>query len=113
MLVRLDRNICIESLNGTRAILNDVSWVDVDFSFLDVQSPTATLEAAMAKRFATDTNFQVANDAMQLLGGYGYLRDYPIERVFRDLRVLSILEGTNEIMRLVISKAMNKLLGSE
>lgn len=59
---------------------------------LDAKSPGATLQAAMAKRFATDSCFNVANDALQLLGGYGYLKDYPIERVVRDLRVHSILE---------------------
>lgn len=59
---------------------------------LDARAPTATLQAAMAKRFATDACFGVANDALQLLGGYGYLKEYPIERVLRDLRVHSILE---------------------
>jgi alkylation response protein AidB-like acyl-CoA dehydrogenase len=53
----------------------------------------------MAKRFATDACHGIANDALQLLGGYGYLQDYPVERYCRDLRVHSILEGTNEIMR--------------
>jgi isobutyryl-CoA dehydrogenase len=68
----------------------------------------ATLLAAMAKRFATDIGFQVVNDALQLHGGYGYLRDFPIERFLRDLRVHQILEGTNEIMRLIIAR---RLLG--
>lgn len=63
------------------------------------QAPTASLSAAMAKRFATDSCWAVANDALQLLGGYGYLQDFPLERVVRDLRVHSILEGTNEVMR--------------
>jgi alkylation response protein AidB-like acyl-CoA dehydrogenase len=62
----------------------------------------------MAKRFATDIGFQVVNDALQLHGGYGYLRDFPIERFLRDLRVHQILEGTNEIMRLIIAR---RLLG--
>jgi alkylation response protein AidB-like acyl-CoA dehydrogenase len=69
----------------------------------------ATLLAAMAKRFATDIGFQVVNDALQLHGGYGYLRDFPIERFLRDLRVHQILEGTNEIMRLIIAR---RLLGA-
>ena len=69
----------------------------------------ATLLAAMAKRFATDIGFQVVNDALQLHGGYGYLKDFPIERFLRDLRVHQILEGTNEIMRLIIAR---RLLGS-
>ena len=58
----------------------------------------------MAKRFATDTGFHVANEALQLHGGYGYLRDYPLERIVRDLRVHQILEGTNEIMRVIIAR---------
>ena len=56
----------------------------------------------MAKRLATDTGFEVVNGCLQLHGGYGYLRDHPIERVLRDLRVHQILEGTNEVMRLII-----------
>jgi alkylation response protein AidB-like acyl-CoA dehydrogenase len=66
----------------------------------------ATRLAAQAKRLATDTGFEVVNGCLQLHGGYGYLRDHPIERVLRDLRVHQILEGTNEIMRLIISRAM-------
>jgi len=66
--------------------------------------PGATRLAAMAKRFATDVGFDVVNGALQLHGGYGYLRDYPIERVLRDVRVHQILEGTNEVMRLIISR---------
>jgi alkylation response protein AidB-like acyl-CoA dehydrogenase len=62
----------------------------------------------MAKRFATDMGFKIANDALQLHGGYGYLKDYPIERIVRDLRVHQILEGTNEIMRVIIAKDLLK-----
>ncbi|MFW5680014.1 MAG: acyl-CoA dehydrogenase family protein [Pseudomonadota bacterium] len=62
------------------------------------------VRAAMAKRFATDVGFRVANEALQLFGGYGYIRDYGIERIVRDLRVHQILEGTNEIMRLIIAR---------
>jgi alkylation response protein AidB-like acyl-CoA dehydrogenase len=62
----------------------------------------------MAKRFATDACFDIVNDALQLHGGYGYLRDFPIERFLRDLRVHQILEGTNEIMRLIVSRQMLK-----
>ncbi len=68
--------------------------------------PAATRLAAQAKRLATDTGFEVVNGCLQLHGGYGYLRDHPIERVLRDVRVHQILEGTNEIMRLIISRAM-------
>jgi alkylation response protein AidB-like acyl-CoA dehydrogenase len=66
--------------------------------------PAATRLAAQAKRLATDTGFEVVNGCLQLHGGYGYLRDHPIERVLRDVRVHQILEGTNEIMRLIISR---------
>lgn len=71
---------------------------------LDAKSPDATRFCAMAKRFVTDTGFAVANDALQLHGGYGYLADYGIEKIVRDLRVHQILEGTNEIMRHVIAR---------
>ena len=71
---------------------------------LDNDSPKAPMYCAMAKRFATDVAFQIADKAMQLHGGYGYLREYQIERIFRDLRVHQILEGTNEIMREIIAK---------
>jgi len=66
----------------------------------------ATQAAAMAKRFATDAGFRIVNEALQLHGGYGYLMDYPIERVLRDLRVHQILEGTNEIMRMIIARRL-------
>ena len=66
----------------------------------------ATQAAAMGKRFATDVGFQVVNEALQLHGGYGYLKDFPIERYLRDLRVHQILEGTNEIMRVIISRRL-------
>ena len=60
----------------------------------------------MAKRFATDAGFAVVNDALQLHGGYGYIREYPLERLLRDARVHQILEGTNEIMRVIIGRRM-------
>ena len=62
--------------------------------------------AAMAKRLATDTGSSVVDRALQLHGGYGYLMDYPIERFWRDLRVHSILEGTNQIMRVIVSREL-------
>jgi alkylation response protein AidB-like acyl-CoA dehydrogenase len=68
------------------------------------REPGATRLAAMAKRFATDAGFEIVNGCLQLHGGYGYLRDHPIERVLRDVRVHQILEGTNEIMRLIVSR---------
>jgi alkylation response protein AidB-like acyl-CoA dehydrogenase len=71
---------------------------------LDTGDPQATLHCAMAKRIATDAGFHVTNEALQLHGGYGYLRDLPIERYLRDLRVHQILEGTNEIMRVIIAR---------
>ncbi len=73
---------------------------------LDASAPDGTLASAMAKRFATDAGFDVCNQALQLLGGYGYLMDFPVERHLRDLRVHQILEGTNEIMRLVIARRL-------
>ena len=75
---------------------------------LDRKAPDATRWCAMAKRFVTDTAFKVANDALQIHGGYGYLADYGVERIVRDLRVHQILEGTNEIMRVIISRDMLK-----
>jgi alkylation response protein AidB-like acyl-CoA dehydrogenase len=68
------------------------------------REPGATRLAAMAKRFATDAGFEIVNGCLQLHGGYGYLRDHPIERVLRDVRVHQILEGTNEVMRLIVSR---------
>ncbi len=73
---------------------------------LDAGAPDATLACAMAKRLATDAGFEVCNEALQLHGGYGYLSDTGIERVFRDLRVHQILEGTNEIMRLIVARRL-------
>ena len=73
---------------------------------LDKSDPDATLHCAMAKRLATDAGFRVCNDALQLHGGYGYLRDFPIERYLRDVRVHQILEGTNEIMRVIIARRL-------
>lgn len=71
---------------------------------LDEGHPDRTVAAAKAKRLATDVGFKVVNEALQLHGGYGYLADYGIERYLRDVRVHQILEGTNEVMRLIISR---------
>lgn len=79
---------------------------------VDEKAPDATMRCAMAKRFATDAGFDVANRALQLHGGYGYLQDYGIEKVVRDLRVHQILEGTNEIMRLIVGREMLRPAGS-
>ena len=75
---------------------------------LDAKSADASYQCAMAKRFATDAGFAVCDEALQLFGGYGYLKDYPVERHLRDTRVHRILEGTNEIMRVLMAR---KLLG--
>jgi len=75
---------------------------------LDAKEPDAGMAAAMAKRFATDAGFNVVNDALQIHGGYGYLQDFPLERHLRDLRVHQILEGTNEIMRVIIARELLK-----
>jgi alkylation response protein AidB-like acyl-CoA dehydrogenase len=71
---------------------------------LDARTSDATVWCAMAKRFATDAGFAICNDALQIHGGYGYIREYPIERLMRDCRVHQILEGTNEIMRVIIAR---------
>jgi alkylation response protein AidB-like acyl-CoA dehydrogenase len=75
-------------------------------SALDAKALDATRLCAMAKRIATDTGFEVANQALQIHGGYGYLADYGIEKIVRDLRVHQILEGTNEIMRLIVARGL-------
>ncbi len=75
---------------------------------LDRRDPRATMLCAMAKRFATDAGFRIANDALQLHGGYGYLKDFPAERHVRDLRVHQILEGTNEIMRVIVARELSR-----
>ena len=75
-------------------------------SALDAKAPDATRLCAMAKRVATDAGFNVANDALQLFGGYGYLADYGVEKLVRDLRVHQILEGTNEIMRVIVARGL-------
>lgn len=77
---------------------------------LDSGHADASTWCAMAKRFATDTGFKVVDEALQLHGGYGYIREFPLERLLRDLRVHRILEGTNEVMRLIISR---RLLGTD
>ncbi len=73
---------------------------------LDAGDPDATRHAAMAKRLATDAGFDICNQALQLHGGYGYLKDFPLERLLRDTRVHQILEGTNEIMRVIIARKL-------
>jgi len=75
---------------------------------LDAKASDATRWCAMAKRFVTDTGFKIANDALQIHGGYGYLSEYGVEQIVRDLRVHQILEGTNEIMRVIVSRDMLK-----
>ncbi|MEE2877820.1 MAG: acyl-CoA dehydrogenase family protein [Pseudomonadota bacterium] len=87
-------------LSASRALLYQAA------SKLDDKAPDATKYCAMAKRFVTDTGSKVANDALQLHGGDGYLQDYEVERIVRDLRVHQILEGTNEIMRVIVSREM-------
>ncbi|KOG50135.1 acyl-CoA dehydrogenase [Streptomyces virginiae] len=77
---------------------------------LDAGGPKAAELCAMAKRFATDTGFSVANEALQLHGGYGYLSEYGIEKIVRDLRVHQILEGTNEIMRVIVARGLTEAL---
>ena len=73
---------------------------------LDARAPSATMLCASAKRYVTDAGFNVANQALQLHGGYGYLADYGVEKIVRDLRVHQILEGTNEIMRVIVARGL-------
>jgi len=73
---------------------------------LDKNDPEKTAYCAMAKRFATDIGFKVCDAALQIHGGYGYIKEYPLERYFRDVRVHQILEGTNEIMRVIIARRL-------
>lgn len=87
-------------LAASRALLHQAA------KKLDAKAPDATKYCAMAKRFVTDTAFNVADKALQLHGGYGYLADYEVERIVRDLRVHRILEGTNEIMRVIVSREL-------
>jgi len=87
-------------LRAARALVRDAALA------VDEKAPDAAIQCAMAKRFATDAGFRVANEALQLHGGYGYLADYGIEKVVRDLRVHQILEGTNEIMRVIIGREL-------
>ncbi|MCF6273877.1 MAG: acyl-CoA dehydrogenase family protein [Rhodobacteraceae bacterium] len=89
-------------LQAARTFLRQAAWK------LDTGAPDASKFCAMAKRFVTDTAFEVANGSLQMLGGYGYLADYGIEKIVRDLRVHQILEGTNEIMRLITARALLK-----
>jgi len=93
-------------LHAARLMVRDAALA------VDEDAPDATIRCAMAKRFATDAGFEVANRALQLHGGYGYLQDYGVERVVRDLRVHQILEGTNEIMRLIVGREMLRPAGS-
>ncbi len=89
-------------LEAARTLLYRAAWS------LDQKLPEATKLCAMAKRFVTDTGFDVVNKALQTHGGYGYLRDYPLERMLRDVRVHQILEGANEIMRLIVARDLLK-----
>ncbi len=73
-------------------------------TLLDAEHPAAAAACAAAKKIATDNGFNVCNTALQLFGGYGYLKDYPIERFVRDVRVNQILEGTNQVMNIVIAR---------
>ncbi|MGW9630905.1 acyl-CoA dehydrogenase family protein [Agromyces sp. NPDC055520] len=87
-------------LHAARLLVHDAAEA------IDAETPDATLRCAMAKRFATDAAFEAANSALQLHGGYGYLSEYGIERVVRDLRVHQILEGTNEVMRMIVGRRL-------
>jgi len=87
-------------LEAARLMVHRAAWA------LDEGAADAGMRAAMAKRYATDICFRICDEALQLHGGYGYLKDFPIERYLRDLRVHRILEGTNEIMRVIIARRL-------
>ena len=87
-------------LEAARVMLYQGAWK------LDRKTPDATKFCAMAKRLVTDRGFDIVNEALQIHGGYGYLRDYPLERMLRDVRVHQILEGTNEIMRVIVAREL-------
>jgi hypothetical protein len=89
-------------LEAARILLYQAAWK------LDHKTPDATKFCAMAKRLVTDKGFEIVNEALQIHGGYGYLRDYPLERMLRDVRVHQILEGTNEIMRVIVARDLLK-----
>ena len=86
------------AINSSRTVLREAAWK------LDENKSDASISCAMAKKFVTDNAFMIANNSLQLLGGYGYLADYGIEKIVRDLRVHQILEGTNEIMQVMIAR---------
>jgi alkylation response protein AidB-like acyl-CoA dehydrogenase len=87
-------------LQAARTFLRQAAWK------LDQGTPDATKFCALAKKFVTDAGSRIADQCLQLHGGYGYLADYGIEKIVRDLRVHQILEGTNEIMRLIVARSM-------
>ncbi len=87
-------------LQAARVFLRQAAWK------LDTGAPDATKYCAMAKKFVTEAGSRIVNQCLQLHGGYGYLADYGIEKLVRDLRVHEILEGTNEIMRVIVSRQM-------
>lgn len=88
------------ALQAARIMLRQAAWK------LDAQSSDATKYCAMAKLLVTETSFKVANESLQLLGGYGYLTEYGMEKIVRDLRVHQIVEGSSEVMKSIISKSI-------
>ena len=87
-------------MQAARVFLRQAAWK------LDTGTPDATTHCAMAKKFVTEAGSRIVNDCLQMHGRYGYLADYGIEKLVRDLRVHEILEGTNEIMRLIVARDM-------
>ena len=87
-------------LQAARTFLRQAAWK------LDTGAPDATKFCAMAKKFVTEAGSKVADQCLQLHGGYGYLADYGVEKIVRDLRVHQILEGTNEIMRMIVARSL-------
>jgi isobutyryl-CoA dehydrogenase len=89
-------------LNASRLVVRQAA------AMLDQQSPNAAVYCAMAKQLATDECYTICDEALQIHGGYGYLKDYKVQQFMRDLRVHRILEGTNEVMRMLISRDLAK-----
>ncbi len=98
----MDENQCTPQMAGKISVSRQA--VRSAAKLLDEKHPAANAHCALAKKVATDACFEVCNEALQLHGGYGYLRDYPVERFLRDVRVHQILEGTNQIMRVLVAR---------
>jgi alkylation response protein AidB-like acyl-CoA dehydrogenase len=82
-------------------------------ALIDAGRPSSAMESSMAKCFASDAAMRVATDAVQIFGGYGYTREYPVERLMRDAKITQIYEGTNQIQRLIVARELLGALGRD